>query len=89
MFVAKDFQRIRRMGRYLRQDKRRLLIILFALIPLALAGAIQPLLVGQVISVLRGEPTLEWLADLSMSSAVRILLGILFLSNIILIQCHS
>ena len=78
--AATDIQRLRRLGRYLRQDSRRLWIIISLLVPLALAGAIQPLLVGEAISVLRQESTFPWLSDLSVSSAVRILVGILLLS---------
>ena len=54
MFTT-DLQRIKSLGRYLRQDKKRLLIILFILVPVALAGSLQPLLVGQAITVLRKE----------------------------------
>ena len=41
-----DFQRVRRLGRYLREDRRRLWMVLVLLVPVALAGAIQPFLVG-------------------------------------------
>ena len=75
-----DLQRVKRLGRYLRQDKKSLLIILFILAPVALAGAIQPLLVGQAISVLRGEATFAFLNDLPMRSAIRLLIGILLVS---------
>ena len=59
-----DMQRLRRLLPYLGRDRRRLILSLLMLIPLALAGAIQPLLVGQAISVLRHETTLPWLAAL-------------------------
>ncbi len=75
-----DLQRVKRLGRYLRQDKKSLLIILFILAPVALAGAIQPLLVGQAISVLIGEATFAFLNDLPMRSAIRLLIGILLVS---------
>ncbi len=75
-----DFQRVRRLGRYLREDRRRLWIVLSLLVPLALAGAIQPLLVGQAISVLKQESTFPWLSDLPVSSAIRLLVGILLIS---------
>ncbi len=75
-----DLQRVKRLGRYLRQDKRSLLIILFILAPVALAGAIQPLLVGQAISVLRGEATFSFLNELPMKSAIRFLIGTLLVS---------
>ena len=51
--AGSDFQRVKRLGRYLGRDRRRHSLTLVLLIPLALAGAIQPLLIGQAISVLR------------------------------------
>ena len=48
--------------------------------PLAFAGAIQPLLVGQAISVLRGEPVLPWLRGLAVPEALRLLVGLLLLA---------
>ena len=78
--AANDFQRVGRLGRYLSQDRKRIFIILVVLIPVAFAGAIQPLLVGQVISVLRGEGTLAFLNELSTRSAVRLLVGVLLVS---------
>ncbi len=77
--VFKDFSRIKRLGRYLKQDKKRLLGILFLLLPLSFAGAIQPLLVGQAISVLKGEATFSWLTNFPLNEAMRLLiLGLLF-----------
>ena len=78
-----DFQRVRRLGRYLQKDKKRLLIILFLLLPLSFAGAIQPLLVGQAISVLKGEAAFSWLSALPMESAIRILITLLLISVLI------
>ena len=75
-----DFQRVRRLGRYLRDDRRRLWMVLSLLVLLALAGAIQPFLVGQAISVLKQESTFPWLSDLPVSSAIRVLVGILLIS---------
>ena len=56
-----DWQRLRHLLPYLGRDRRRLGLTLLLLIPLALAAAVQPLLVGQAISVLRGESVLPWL----------------------------
>ncbi len=78
--ASSDFQRIKRLGRYLQKDRKRLFIILFVLVPVAFAGAIQPLLVGQAISVLRGEATLSFLNDLPLRSAIRILISTLLVS---------
>ena len=75
-----DLQRLRRLGPYLAQDRRRLLLALILLVPLAFAGSIQPLLVGQAISVLRGEPVLPWLRGLAVPEALRLLVGLLLLA---------
>ncbi len=77
---SKDLYRIRRLGSYLKKDKKRLLAILFLLLPLSFAGAVQPLLVGQSISVLKGEPTLLWLSNFSVSQAMRLLISCLLFS---------
>ncbi len=70
-----DWQRLRRLLPYLRQDRQRLLLALLLLIPLALAGAFQPLLVGQAIAKLRGEAVLPWLQPLPTPEALRLLVG--------------
>jgi ATP-binding cassette, subfamily B, multidrug efflux pump len=76
--AALDRQRLKRLLPYLRYDRRRLILVVILLIPLALAAAIQPLLIGQAIAVLRGEPTAAWLAGQSVSQAMRTLVLILF-----------
>ena len=73
-----DWQRVRRLGRYLAHDRRRLVLTAMLLLPVALAGSIQPLLVGQAISALRDEATLPWLADRSTQEAIRIIVGLMF-----------
>ena len=80
MSARADWKRVRRLGRYLIHDRRRLLLTLVMLVPVALAGAIQPLLVGQAISVLRGEASFPWLADLGTTVAIRVIVGLLLLS---------
>ena len=73
-----DVRRLRRLLPYLGRDRRRLLLSLLLLIPLALAGAIQPVLVGQAISVLRKEPSvLPWLNGMPTAQALRLLVGML------------
>jgi ATP-binding cassette subfamily B multidrug efflux pump len=68
-----DRQRLQRLLPYLAEDRRRLLLSLVLLLPLAGAAAVQPLLIGQAIAVLRGEPTLAWLQALPVSQALRLL----------------
>ena len=77
MNLIGDWQRVRRLGRYLAHDRKRLVLTVLLLLPVALAGSIQPLLVGQAISVLRGEASLPWLADRSTQEAMRIIVGLL------------
>ncbi|MBM5818082.1 MAG: ABC transporter ATP-binding protein, partial [Cyanobacteria bacterium K_Offshore_surface_m2_239] len=72
-----DVRRLRRLLPYFGQDRRRLLLALLLLIPLALAGALQPLLVGQAIAALRAEPVLPWLRGLPVPQVLRTLVGLL------------
>ncbi|WP_250398833.1 ABC transporter ATP-binding protein [Synechococcus sp. MU1648] len=80
MGAVADWRRVRRLGRYLVRDRRRLLVTLVLLVPVAFAGAVQPLLVGQAVSVLRGEPSLPWLSGLSLSGSIRVIIGLYFIS---------
>ncbi len=80
MGAIADWRRVRRLGRYLSRDRRRLLLTLVLLVPVALAGAVQPLLVGSAISVLRGEPSLPMLSGMSLSAAIRLIIGLYFIS---------
>jgi ATP-binding cassette subfamily B protein len=75
--ASADQRRLRRLLPYLGRDRRRLGLTLLLLIPVALAAAVQPLLVGQAIAVLRGEPTLPWLVGLPVPQALRLLVLLL------------
>ena len=80
MGAVADWRRVRRLGRYLVRDRRRLLLALLLLLPLALAGALQPVLLGQAVSVLRGEPSLPFLSGMSLSASIRVIIGLYFVS---------
>lgn len=67
---------------YAKRNSSILLLSLILLIPLAASGAIQPLIVGQAISLLRKEPTWSFLDSNSISSGLN-LLAIILLSTII------
>ena len=75
-----DRQRLLRLLPYLGRDRRRLSLTLLLLIPLAFAGAVQPLLVGQAISVLRREPTMAWLQGLPVPQAIHSIVVLLLLA---------
>lgn len=87
--AGSDLQRISRLGRYLGRDRRRLLLTLVLLIPVALAGAIQPLLVGQAISILRtvsgatNEAVAPILQPLDSTLALRLIIGALLISVLV------
>ena len=80
MGAVADWRRVRRLGRYLVRGRRRLLVALLLLLPLAFAGALQPVLLGQAVSVLRGEPSLPFLSGLSLSASIRVIIGLYFVS---------
>ncbi len=75
-----DFRRVKKLGKYLKREKKRLILILLILIPVALAGSIQPLLVGQAISVLRGENTIAFFNNLPKELTINLIIGILFIT---------
>jgi ATP-binding cassette subfamily B multidrug efflux pump len=78
--AALDRQRLLRLLPYLARERRRLLLTVVLLIPLALAASVQPLLVGQAIAVLRGESVMPWLAGRPMAEALRLLVLLLLLA---------
>jgi ATP-binding cassette subfamily B protein len=65
---------------YTRPHRGILFISLFLLVPLAIAGAIQPLIIGQAVSLLKEEPTWAFLADVSLAQGINILVGLLLLT---------
>lgn len=83
MAPVSDWQRVLRLGRYLGHDRRRLLITLMLLVPVALSSALQPLLVGQAISVLRGEASLPWLQGFAVPDAIRLLVSLLLVTVLV------
>ena len=86
--AGSDFQRVKRLGRYLGRDRRRLTLTLVLLIPVALAGAIQPLLVGQAIAVLRrvggaaNESVIPLFQGLDSTVAIRLIIT-MFLGSVL------
>ncbi len=75
-----DFRRVKKLGKYLKKEGKRLVLIVLILIPVALAGAIQPLLVGQAISVLRGENTISFFNNFSDEVSIKFIIVILFIT---------
>ncbi|GAB4523579.1 MAG: ABC transporter ATP-binding protein [Pleurocapsa sp.] len=78
-----DWRLFLKLAPYARKNRRILLTCLFLLVPLAVAGAIQPLIIGQAISLLRNEPTWSFLEGVSLAQGVNYLVGLLLLTIII------
>ena len=81
--ASRDRQRLLRLIPYLGRDRRRLLLTLVLLIPVAGAAAVQPLLVGQAISALRHEPVLPWLQGMAVGEQLRTLVLLLLVAVLV------
>jgi ATP-binding cassette, subfamily B, multidrug efflux pump len=79
-----DWRLFLRIVPYARPYKRPLLFSAFLLVPLSVAGAVQPILIGQAISLLRNEPTTYGLLrDVGLSNGL-LLLSVLLLITVVL-----
>lgn len=75
-----DWRLIWRLREYAKRHKKLLAIALILLVPLSLCGAIQPILIGQTISLIRDEPTYQFLEGLSLSAGLNLLAFLLLLT---------
>ena len=74
---------------YARRSQGLLIFSLLLLIPLSVAGAIQPLIIGQAVSLLRQEQTWSLLEALPLSQGLNLLIGILLLTIIVRLIFNS
>ena len=74
---------------YTRQSRGTLIICLILLIPLAVAGSIQPLIIGQAISLLKDEPVWDFISGVSVAQGINLLSGLLLLTVIIRLMFAS
>ena len=81
--IETDWQLIQRLLNYTRPYKTLVATSLILLLPLSIAGTIQPLLVGQAISLILREKTWLFLQQISLSQGLNTLAIILTLSIII------
>ena len=81
-----DRRLILRLIPYLRRHIRLLLLAMGLLMPLATAGAIQPLIIGQAVSLLSQESTWGFLRTLSIEQGI-VWLSILLLITVIVRVC--
>jgi len=78
----KDFRRIKKLGKYLTKDKKTIYLILIVLLPVSFSGAIQPLLVGQAITILKNENTDVWLSKTFFGQSINAIILTLFITVI-------
>ncbi|OAB58467.1 long-chain fatty acid--CoA ligase [Phormidium willei BDU 130791] len=78
-----DWRLFLRLTPYAKRNQKLLWVVLALLVPLALAGSVQPILVGQTISFIRGEPTYFFLEGQPLSQGITLLVGLLFLTMVI------
>ena len=76
----KDFRRIKKLGKYLTKDKKTIYLILIVLLPVSFSGAIQPLLVGQAITILKNESTDVWLSKTFFGQSINAIILTLFVT---------
>jgi ATP-binding cassette subfamily B protein len=73
-----DWRLLRRLVPYGLQHRRLLAFAMVLLIPGAIAGAIQPILIGDAISLVKQEPTtLPFLRDLSLLTGINVISALL------------
>ncbi len=75
-----DFRRIKKLGKYLTKDKKTIYLILLVLLPVSFSGAIQPLLVGHAITILKNETTDVWLSKTFFGQSINAIILALFIT---------
>lgn len=78
-----DWRLLLRLVPYARRSNKLLLISFCLLIPLAIANAIQPLIIGQAISKIRGEKTWDFVSSLPMLDGLN-LLTLLLMATVVI-----
>ena len=74
---------------YTRQSRGTLIICLILLVPLAVAGSIQPLIIGQAISLLKDEPVWGFISGVSQAQGINLLAGLLLLTVVVRLMFAS
>jgi ATP-binding cassette subfamily B protein len=79
-----DWRLFLRLVPYARRTGRLLFVSMALLLPLSIASAVQPLIIGQAISLIRSEDqTWSFLKERSLSEGLSILIGLLLLTIVI------
>jgi ATP-binding cassette subfamily B multidrug efflux pump len=75
-----DWRLFLRLWPYIRAQRRFLWLPFILLVPLSLANALQPILIGQAISLIRQEPVAWFLEGRTLQGGLHILVGLLLVS---------
>lgn len=78
-----DWRLLLRLLPYAKKQKALLFWSLILLFPLSLTGAVQPLIIGQAVSLLQKEQTWDFLAQMPLTAAINTLIIILSVSIIL------
>jgi ATP-binding cassette subfamily B protein len=84
-----DWRLFLRLKPYALRNRRLLTIALVLLIPLSLAEAVQPILIGQAISLIENEPTFFLIEGKTLSQGLTILAGLLLLTIVLRLGLDS
>jgi ATP-binding cassette, subfamily B, multidrug efflux pump len=68
---------------YIRKQWRMLVLPLVLLVPLSVANALQPVLIGQAISLIRQEPVAWFLQSRSLQGGLNLLIGLLLVTVVV------
>ena len=68
---------------YAKRNIRLLVISLLLLIPLALAGSAQPIIIGQAVALAKQEPVMPFLRGYSLVGGAQLLVGLLILTLVV------
>jgi ATP-binding cassette subfamily B protein len=78
-----DWRLLLRLIPYARRNWTLLLVSIILLIPVSVAGAVQPLIVGQAISLLQQNPTWSFLVGVSLAHGLNILIVLLLITILV------
>lgn len=78
-----DWRLLLRLLPYTRRSRKLLFLSILLLLPVSVAGAIQPLIIGQSVSLLRQEPAWSYLENMSLTQGLNFLVTLLIVTIII------
>lgn len=80
---ATDLRLFRILLPYARRNVKLLAVALLLLVPLAIAGAMQPIIIGQAVALAKQEPVMGFLQGKSLVEGARLLILLLVLTQIV------